>query len=408
MGYLHDKLKEAIGLVDSKSSIIREWTPNNIKTLIIGKHYMLVVHHIGGFNGHKIVKLDESLLLEDMKRLAKNGGNPKLNTILKKRSLSCLEEFYVDSIYIGFPVIVDIMGYVEELVKTTSRLRYFGYGEFPLESSDWINKSYISNKQNFDYSLATDNNRPFNLEFRNVGYKDWYKNYYLRPQFYEKDKENGKLSLHFKKFENDYKSYLLSKNKEDSIKNLEVTLKEIVCVNDKNNIVYLKKFDMLLSHLTKYTKDEVVSYIFNICKNRITKREPVEGLTKELVLKTLKDCNDRDYLLKSYERYGVISKENTTLNKDKLQEYIRQGKGFINIQGILDDICLESTKVLINEGYKDLVGMSLYFMERDIPCGNFRDTFIKKQSDSKDLNGYFKYLGELIGVLFFRDGYTPY
>ena len=43
MGYIHDKLKEALGgskVIDSKNTVISDWTPNNIKVLVISKNFI--------------------------------------------------------------------------------------------------------------------------------------------------------------------------------------------------------------------------------------------------------------------------------------------------------------------------------------------------------------------------------
>lgn len=400
MGYIQDKLKEALGgsNMDNKNTVVRDWTPNNIKVLVISRYYILIIYHVGGFGGSKVLKLNIEEVKSDLDRIINSGSSVKLNSILKRRSLSCLEEIYVDPLFMNYPPIIDLVGYVQELVNSTSRLRYFGYGDFPLESEGWIKTSYSRNKGNLDYSIAKDESKPFKLEFREVNNKEWYRNYYLRPKYYKLDEEDGKLALHFKKFERDYKTILETKDENASKKLLEDGLKQISKV-DYNNVMLLRKFDILLSHLSKGSMDNVKNIVLKVCKNKIRIESAFEGLTKDLAYSILNESNDRDYLLKSYERFGVLDTSSKSLNKNNILSYINIGRGFINIGGILDSICTESSKLLIDSGYKDLVGMALIMKERNIPEGNLRSNYIRTPSVEGDLEGYFDYLEELIGVV---------
>lgn len=401
MGYIHDRLKEALGgnkVMDSKTTVIRDWTPNNVKVLIISRNYILVLYHVGGFGGSRVVHLDTEQVKADLDRLARNGGSPKLNTILKRRSFSCMEEIYVDYIYLSNPPTIDLLGYVKDLVGTTSRLRYFGYGEFPLGSDDIIKSLYLSNKRNLDYSLASDSNRSIKLEFRDVGNTDWYRNYYLRPKYYKLDEEKGKLAIHFKKFEDDYKTYMFNKDKANSERELEENLKSIACV-DIDNISYLKRFDLLLYHLAKGTDDNVKSTVFKICKGCVRCKGIFKGLTTSLASRILDGNENKCYLLKSYERFGVVDKDSSNLDRGKVNNYLKEGRGFIDLNYILDVLCTDSIKALSNKGYKDLVGMALIMAEKDIPQSTVRDSFIKKQSNGGSLEGYFILLSELTGVM---------
>lgn len=402
MGYIHDKLKEALGgskVIDSKNTVISDWTPNNIKVLVISKNFILVIYHVGGFGGSKVVKLDLEQVVKDLNRLAINGGNPQLNTILKRRSFSCLEEFYVDVDFLKTPPIIDLLGYVRELSNTTSRLRYFGYGEFPLGSDEWIRSAYQNNKRDLDYALATDTNIPFSIGFRKVGYNEWYSNYFLRPKYYRLDDENGKLAAHFRKFEEDYKNHLLAKGESKSKKVLEEGLKRIACVNDANNIIYLKKFDSLLSHLSKENEDSIKQTILGVCKKHIHESGVFEGFNTEVAKSVLSDLVDKDYLLKCYERFRILDTSNKQLDKNKILSYIKDSRGFIDLGKILDTICVESAKVLVKNGYRDLVAMALVSGEKVIPDGELRNLFIKKPSINGSIDGYYEFLEELIGIV---------
>lgn len=399
MGYIHDKLKEALGgnkVMDSKNTIIHDWTPNNIRVLVISRNYILVIHHVGGFGGSKVVKLDLEQVESDLNRLLKSGGTSKLNSILNRRSFSCLEEIYVDTLYMETSV-VDLVGYVNGLVSTTSRLRYFGYGEFPLGSDEWIRLAYQNNKKDFNYALVLDESSPLKLEYRDVGYGNWYRNYYLRPKYYKLDDDRGKLAMHFRKFEDDYKTYLSYKDKVISDKEFNEKLGNIIKYDD-DIVPYLKRFDNLLSLLSRGSEDKVKSDIFRVCGSCIKRRYDVfEGFSTVKASELLEGCSDRDYLLKSYERFGVLDKSNKSFDSNKVDTYTDRGRGFINLVEILDDICIESIKTLVSKGYRDLVGIALIMCEKSIPSGNLRNTYIKKPSNTESIEGYFMFLGELVG-----------
>lgn len=401
MSYLSDKLKEALGgekVLGNRNSVIRDWTPNNIKALIIARSYILVLRHVGGFEGFKVVQLETNLVAEDLNHIQQVSYKPKLNSILQKRSLSCLEEIYIDTVFMK-DSIIDIIGYVDNLRSSCSRLRYFGYGDFPSNSENIIKTLYKQNKKSLDYCLAKDNNSPIKIEYRYVADESWYKHYFLRPQYYKLDEDRGKLALHFKKFEEDYEKYLLSKKEVQLNTSIDKTLSRIIGI-DIANIPYLKKFDMLLKYLAKNSEDTVSNLALGVVKKNILNSSVViKGLKKQRVIPILGDFEEKEYLLKSYERYSVLDKNNDTLDISKIKEYTNQSKGLIDISDILDNICLEITGILLKRGYKDMVSLALVLTEQELPNGKTRDLYMKKKASSNNIDGYFKYLGEMIGIV---------
>ena len=188
-----------------------------------------------------------------------------------------------------------------------------------------------------------------------------------------------------------------NKDKANSERELEENLKSIACV-DINNISYLKRFDLLLYHLAKGTDDNVKSTVFKICKGYIRSRGVFKGLTTALASRLLDGNEKKDYLLKSYERFGVIDKSGN-IDRGEVSDCLKEGRGFIDLNYILDVLCTDSIKAISNMGYKDLVGMALIMAEKDIPQSTVRDSFIKKQSNGGSLEGYFILLSELTGVI---------
>lgn len=409
MSYLYDKLKDALGgdkVMVSKSTVIRDWSPNNIKVLIISKDYILVGHHLGTFGSFKSTLLDYNLVAQDVEELSRtNYGKPKLNSLLSRRSLSCLEEIYIDSAFMNYPQVIDLLGYVRDLIGTTCRLRYYGYGVFPRGTDDWVRQEYSSNSRNMGYALALDETKPFSVEYREVmKYKepngvDWYHNYYLRPQYYKMDSDNGKLAIHFRKFENDYEAYLKKSDVESSTN----TIKEAVSVlvsNDMGNIECLRKIDSLLECLVKGQKDSVKKIVLDRVRSIIPKSRVVKGLNKSILseIGEITGTEEGNYLLKSYGRYNILDTDSgNSLDSNDILSRLKLGKGFLDLDSILDELCLESAKTLIKTGYGDLVKMSFMMSDSEIPSGEFRSYFVKSDVNGNTL-GYFVFLSELLGV----------
>ena len=129
MGYIQDKVKEALGgskLMNAKSDVIQGWTPNNIRVIVISKSYILVVHHIS--NTYKIVNLDTQKVIEEVEKSSRGVSNLGLMSIFKRRSFSCLEELYIDPIYLTGGIL-NLDEYIKQSSNGVSRLRQVGCGD---------------------------------------------------------------------------------------------------------------------------------------------------------------------------------------------------------------------------------------------------------------------------------------
>lgn len=404
MSYLYDKLKEALGgevVTSNKNTVIRNWTPNNIKALIISRYYIVVVKHLGLNMGcAKQYDLDVNLVAQDLDELFRtNYGKPKLNSLLTKRSLSCLEEIYVDSMFQNYPQVLDLQGYMRELVSTMSRIRFFGYGEFPIgvNVAEYLSNAYRNayNSGNYDYSIAKDSNRgAIRLEYRELNKKDWYTRYYLRPQFYQMDVERGNLAVHFRKFESDYAKCANKIAENDKLNAVREVIHDIVLRDDK---VVLNSIDNLLTYLYKNKNDGVCSVALSATKKAIEESvKPVKGLTLDIIRKST-GWND-NYLFEAYsKKYKVLGNASDELDLDTLLKLHDEGEGFIRVKWVLDSICLRITEELLNKGKKDVVGMALMINRSKIPDGRFNSGYINNPNDTDSLEGFYSYLCDLVG-----------
>lgn len=404
MGYLYEELKKALGgekLVSSKQSVIKDWSPNRIKAILISLDSIIVVGHLNTFSGCvEGFPISPSEVMKDIDTISRtNYGKPKINTLLSKRSFSCLEEIYIDRVYMGYPKVVDILGYVSDLKTSVSRIRYFGYGDITGKNLvSYLSESYkkAGVTKNYEYSIAEDKEKPFNLEYRKVNNPTWYKNYFLRPQYYKLDSEKGNLSLHFKKFESDFSNYLLERSGNLKGKKLEDMLNQAISC-DLEKLEYLKRVDSMLSILSKRKDDKVVSIVLDAFRGVVSGLKSQRGFSRKRYEKLLEG---QQYLSKLYDRYRVWDASDKLEDVKEEDILPKASKGFLDIHSILDMLCLNATEVLRKQGYKDLVGVSLWLNSSDIPNGDFRAKFLEGGSSVSDLSGYFEYLKNLLGCDF--------
>lgn len=389
MSYLYENLKTALGgekVVSSRNTVIRDWSPNNIRAIFIARNFILVIKHIGGIANSKIVPLEVNEVYKDIEEIRMSGNvRPKLNSLLSKRSLSCLEEIYIDSLFINYQQVIDLSSYVNDLVNNLSRLRYFGYGDFSKVDAKYIIQSYSNSKMG--YSLAKDSSREgiIKLEYKEVENKTWYSNYYLRPQYYTMDSEKGKLSLHFKKVENDIKTL---GNKAEDEYNEKVKLEAInkIISFDEKNKNYLQRLDDMGRLALNHKDDKVWSILVTSFLSVLDKKRVVEGFTP-------KYSRNSDSLIESYyKKLNIYDTEKRDMSVKNIKEYIESNKGFIDLFELLDDFSYTFASNLRKEGYSDLVGVSLIVNKDIMPKCK-----VNSNAYGEYLEGMFTFISDLVG-----------
>ena len=395
MSYLYDNLKGALGgdkLTSSKSTVIRDWTPNNIRTIVISRYGIMVAYHLGGFTKTKVYPLDVNEVARDLEELGRTHyGTPKLNGLLTKRSLSCLEEIYVDSAFINYPQVLDLLGYVRGLVNSVSRLRYFGYGNFSEGSLGQLSSNYKGS--NPSYSIAKDRNREgyLTLEYKDVGNESWYHNYYLRPQYYQMDSDKGKLAIHFRKAE-DAIVKGISEVKETESKKVRDNAILVISALDKENIGAIKRIENLYSICGARKEDRVLKILKRCILEAMKKRWSVDGLSKEDVSVV------EEVVQVYYKRLGVVLDSAKGISNELLKKYLDSNIGFIDIDGILSDIVNSLIKGLLSHGYKEVVGMALIVNDGALPKNKINETVNLSKKNIENIEEYFSLISELVGI----------
>ena len=393
MSYLYDNLKEVLGgdkLVSSRNVLIDGWTPNNVKALVLCRDGIIVVNHMPG----SIVKfkpLEIKLVVKDLEEVSNsNFGKPKLNSLLLRRSFSCLEEIYIDTVFMNHPSVVDVLGYVSELTSSISRLRFFGFIDLSGQNSRVVAKFYQDNVRKHGYSLALDKSREgfIKIQYKSTNNDTWYKNYHLRPQYYKQDNDTGSLAMHFRKVESLIEKELADENEKLANGVIESAIKTIVGF-DEEYVGYLVR-------LKNIFKGKGKDSIKDICRSKLqdvlASDKVVFGLSKQHV-----SCAS-DILLEFYCNCNVLdrTKGNQIKLKD-LNKYLETKKGFLGIPNLLDDFTYEFVKSLKHNGYSDLVGIGIMVCSKELPeCKLSREFGFKAGGSS--VEGFFSLLSELLGV----------
>lgn len=185
---LYQELKKALTGSEKDVQLPKNWTPNNVRAIVVTRAGIVLYYFT---KMPKIVRLNIQEIEQD---IAKNGSTGSLQNVLNKRQLSCLEEIYVDSVFKNYKGSFNLENYVDSLVSSSSRLRYFGYIDFNmLETvySGYQNAFYNGVKS---YIYALDKNKK-GVEIYSTNNSNWFMKYNLRPTEYSADNKDGSLAL---------------------------------------------------------------------------------------------------------------------------------------------------------------------------------------------------------------------
>ena len=366
--YLYNEVKKALGgdkFSTSSARVIKDWTPNNIKALIITRNFIYVRYHInvglsvskgnsaGGLKS-RIYYLDQSVLSTDLSR-PQNGS---VTNLLSSRQLSCMEEIYADSMFQGYLGVLNLPVYINKLVSERSRLRTYGYIENVTvdELETCFNKFDV--KENPLYSYAYDRDRKATIQFTDTKNDDWIHDYFLRPQYYMMDSEGGKLARWFRSVEQGAEKQLEQDLKLKELK-LKVDAVESLIKKDVNAISDIILFGRLKQYISK--RKETLSTLNKLdnvlSKSNIVSHSEIKGkISLSLITYTIKerfssgvDKSVIKTLLSYYTFYERVSREKDEksilfedISMESILEYCKYNDSISNFyrmtEGILTDI----------------------------------------------------------------------
>lgn len=403
MGYMYDRMKVALGgssYTDSHAGVVKGWSPNNIKALIITEYQIITINHV---SAPRVTPLDYKRAYDDIIR---NGSTGSIHNLLTQRQLSCLEEIYVSGIFQNYLGCMNIDAFVNKMEFDSCRLRYYGY--INVSNYDEIVKCYAKarEKGNPIYAYALDKSRTNAISYSNVGNDNWYKNYRLRPQYYAMDAENGNLSRWLRRAE-----YAI----EDGL----ATQEKMIRLSEKNNSLYmlfLKDVERVpdlrtLMRLSKYTgrykNDETLSAVHRVIANRLSESFCVQHLTvrdlQDSVQSHTKEITEADkYILTAYKNLGVFdtsTKKDEEVSMDLLKEYVLKDDGLLQLTRVLEDICCNLMRT--NKQVKMLLRVNCIKFQEDLPDGDFKKLMSLSGSNGRaSYKGFLKVLLAVCGTDF--------
>lgn len=397
MGYLYDKVKLALGgnkFSSSHSGVVSDWSPNSVKALFITRGYIIVVNHV------KVPKLYKLDVNESSLDISKNGSGGALHNLLSQRQLSCMEEIYVDAVFNNYKGMMDLQGYVNKTIRESSRLRYYGYIDVNSNPQEIVNK-YTKEKMEMNplYAYATDKTRSAALQYYEVGNKQWYKNYNLRPQYYKLDADNGLLDRWFRKSESKIEE-LLNKQTEELENKSRNDIIHALFVTDVNRAKSLKLLMELYTFTGKRSDNDLFKAVHRSISSALKNVSPVKGFRVVDLQNTFKaegcKVNDVDnYIISSYAELHIFdSSKAEGITFEELVEFAKKNDGFLLLTGLLEDICCR----LWSSSKRDVkIQIKLVSVKctDELPEGKFSEALGLKVKGNGSYSGY---LDVLLGI----------
>lgn len=350
--YMYSELRSAIMNQRGNKSTPKDWSPNSIKAIYIMRDFILVAYHL---KQPRLVQLNPEEVTEDIQR---NGSNGALHNLLSQKQLSCLEEIYVDSIFENYKGLMNLDGYVNGLVSSVSRLRFYGYASNinPQELLQAYNNAQTTRQ--LDYSYALDKSRTATLMYESTENNNWYTKYNLRPDKYSADAPKGALNLWFTMVENkivEERKAELSRIEGEGINAAVVTLFKQDLANAEN----IKNFLLLKKRLSKLNVDaitrDVQNAISSVSVEKTTQKVSARQLQSILSEAGISVKGKGSFILQSYQKsFYVFSKEDVDLNLEKLVDLAKSCEGLLSFPSYLCNICcklVEKPKSTLDDTY---------------------------------------------------------
>ncbi|HBG2132371.1 TPA: hypothetical protein KPJ62_002697 [Clostridioides difficile] len=395
-------------LIDEKNNvIINNWTPNNVRRIIIGSSEALVQYYVteGKYKERiKLVKFGNGIEY-DITLLNKNKYSSILKVLTSKRVLSSVEEIIFCTKDYNLALLdVDINQWIfkEKKSLATRFVRLHSISIIDCSVSDvasMINSTFAPEKL-----LISELNKKYTVNIvEKIHEHDWFLNTKLRDYCYSMDKEDGKLARYFT-------SLKLKKEKEyklNKLKDIETKKFEKLWTRHGKNIIFLireinKHFNTMenifyeLSYIEKLEWGKYINYQF-IKKMLIDKYgdnlEKVRAVDISRLLEYINvdERDSKDMLLFKDILYNKIlrnSEYKMEYKKIALEDSILEYLNILNtiLYKIIFNSCnLAFISYLSREGIK--------YIDYQIEVLNIGNAFIEKYT-KKDLELYNSYEDE--------------
>ena len=304
--YYYSALEKALGGSKrlSATGFIDDWSPNNIRSLILGTGYIILETHIGK-NKFRPLVLDQNLVYEE---ISSGDFIDPLLIFSKRKAFSCLEEVIIDT---NLPFSWDFL--LDDRVNTRSRLRAVSRAEISqIEGSAIYGflSQYRSENKNSLLGTALSTNIPVESKVIDEEGK-YYTKHLLRERYYGLDKEGGLLDKHFKKLEDELSTAAQKQNQQNQIKNL---VRDYVSMD----LEYVDALDNLVG-LVEESMSEIRGG--NCSAQQVSLYQALVSLLRDLL------ANDQDFNL-----YGLISDQGYSGDIHRLVERVYIPLGYVSAE----------------------------------------------------------------------------
>ena len=398
--YIYSKVKEALGgsrMGSSSKTVIKDWTPNGVKALVICRSFIIVANHI---KPPRLYQLDLSEVTKDLQG---SGSTGAIHNLLKQRQLSCLEEIYVDSVFNNYKHIFNMDTYIASLLNEKSRLRVYGYCD---GTNGNVAGEMLNNYRNaqirgdFSYCYAFDRSRSVMVQYKEVGNSDWYKNYNLRPQFYSLDADRGQLHTWFKKCENRVISEMQEKSREKESNDRVKYIRDLFS-QDANNCLHITNLMSLQRWLKNNSKDSVDKMVFSAITTGLSNLK-VLGLHEDEVRSAVTGISipQLNIIVKAYKLFGLFDSDSKrVISVEGLKDLVGAGQGFIRFFDVVEDICYKVISSAVKKKGADMMAVYTAFMPNSGMIGSKRIcSLLKRDVEGHDnIQGYVSFLYGVCG-----------
>lgn len=395
MGYIYDNVKATLNMEK------KDYSPNNVKALFITRSFIVAIYHVSPAS-YRVLDVTKSE--EDIKR---NGSTGAIHNLLLKRQLSCMEEIYVDPIFMQYLGAMNLEAYVSNMCKDSSRLHYYGYISADGDPVEILQKYTAAKmKDNFTYSYATDRDKSCSMAYNNTDKfrskpNEWVYNHNLRPTYYSMDADNGLLGRYFRsvdaKLDELMEEYRVFEQYAYVEKILEKELKYMETIRDFMLLMFTYK-------KVKGTGEPMMRLFHSIAAGCIRENKCIEGLNVDFFHKLQRRINESFsgdikkiyFLLDVYKYLRVMDRSSSNgVSNEVLSELVMHSGTFSGIAELLDDTAV---KMYYNKEMEWSAKMWMVDHYRELPsCSKLAKAAGCESSCNGDISSYVSFILYILG-----------
>lgn len=403
-GYMSDKTVKQGARIN--------WSPNNIRSIIILPDTIIVLYYCGVRKN--VLRINTDDLVNDIMAYNKGTKIKSPLDLLTNRKLYCLEELIIAK------SLVQTLGWEYSFMKAIdldmkkARLRTAGYLDVPI---DFYGYSSEAQKIISTYTEAAVNTEDF-LSSRVFGdhlqvastvgnNTNWYEKWELRPGYYIPDEKGKGLEKYFERVKAKYTPVESTLEKE-KVESSEAEKEE--STEEKTELDYYRSAIEIDKELCSYffvpyllaKKSPSYSEEITKCDAAHTKETQLIKLDARLIAECAKG-KKLEHLIKMYQKLGMLS-----MNPQEVVSGAEFAKsGFLRIADKIDEICCAIVLNCSSKGQALHASVAWYTFENEIKQSKLREMMVNKSHNFLDvptlatkenIEGLLDYLKNIIGA----------